>query len=482
MPDTRLPTDRGVALAAIREALGPAGIIDAPDELAPYCRSWRDDIHGRVPLVARPASTDEVARVVALCAEGGIAIVPQGGNTGLTGAGQPHDDASEIILSLSRMNQIRAVDPLNDTMTVEAGCVLQTIQEAALAVDRLFPLSLAAEGSCQIGGNLSTNAGGIHVVRYGSAKGLVLGLEVVLADGRVWHGLKGLRKDNAGYDLKQLFLGTEGTMGVITAAVLKLFPRPTDRATAFLAVEDPAAALTMLARAKAAFGEAVTAFELIQRRGVELAAAKLDGVSDPLEGPHPWYVLMELTGQSAPGTLDQGLETYLADAFEAGVVTDATIAMSDAHADRLWHMREGLAEAQNTDGVSIKHDVSVPVSSIPEFLARANEALLEAYPTIRLLAFGHVGDGNLHYNPAQPLDWEADAYRAERLRINRIVHDIVVDLGGSISAEHGIGILRKAELAHYADPVALDLMAKVKSALDPHDLLNPGKVFDPSSS
>lgn len=478
MPDSPLPTEPESALTAIREALGPAGIVDDPAAMAPYCRSWRDDIKGRVPLVARPASTAEVASVVSLCAQAGIAIVPQGGNTGLTGASQPHDDCSEIVLSLGRMNRVRDIDPLNDTITVEAGCVLQSIQEAAAGVDRLFPLSLAAEGSCQIGGNLSTNAGGIHVVRYGSAKNLVLGLEVVLPDGRVWHGLRALRKDNAGYDLKQLFLGTEGTLGVITAAVLKLFPRPTDRVTAFIGVGDPDAALALLARAKTAFGEAVTSFELIQRQAVELAVAKLDGVTDPLNAPHTWYVLTELTGQSAPGALTEAMETFLAEAFEAGLVADATIAMSEAHAARLWHMREGLAEAQNANGVSIKHDISVPVSSIPTFLARANAALLEAYPTIRLLAFGHVGDGNLHYNPAQPLDWEAEAYRAERPRINRIVHDIVASLGGSISAEHGIGRLRKAELAHYADPVALDLMRTLKHALDPHNRLNPGKVIE----
>jgi FAD/FMN-containing dehydrogenase len=478
MPDSSVPTGRPDALDSIRSLLGAAGIVDDPNEMAPYCQSWRDDVVGQVPLVARPATTEQVASVVRICAEAGIAIVPQSGNTGLTGGSQPHADNSEIVLSLGRMNRIRDIDPLNDTMTVEAGCILQTVQEAAANVDRLFPLSLAAEGSCQIGGNLSTNAGGIQVLRYGSAKSLVLGLEVVMADGRILHGLKALRKDNAGYDLKQLFLGTEGTLGIITAAVLKLFPKPTDRSTAFLGVNDPSGALEMLARAKAAFGETVTSFELIQHRAVELAVSELDSVTDPLETAHPWYVLMELTGQSAPGTLDAAIETYLEDGFEAGLVADATIAMSDAHADRLWHMREGLAEAQNSYGASIKHDISVPVSSIPTFLERANKALLERYPTIRLLAFGHVGDGNLHYNPAQPLDWETEPFRAERPTINRIVHDIVADLNGSISAEHGIGRLRKDELSRYADPVALDLMRTVKRALDPDDRLNPGKIFD----
>jgi len=478
LQDSVLSTSRANALTAIRALLGPAGIVDDPDEMAPYCRSWRDNFEGWVPLVAKPETVAQVAEVVRLCAEAGLAVVPQGGNTGLTGGGQPHDDGSEIIVSLSRMNTIRSVDPTNDTMTVEAGCVLQTIHDAASGVDRLFPLSLASEGSCQIGGNLSTNAGGIQVLRYGSAKSLVLGLEVVLPDGRIWHGLKALRKDNAGYDLKQLFLGTEGTLGIITAAVIKLFPKPTDHATAFVGVSDPNTALQLLMRAKAAFGEAVTSFELIQRRGVELAAKKLEGVTDPLDQAYPWYILIELTGQSAPGTLLEGMESYLSDALEAGLVADATIANSNAQTAQLWRMREGLAEAQNTDGVSIKHDISVPVASIPEFLSRAGAALLEAYPTVRLLAFGHVGDGNLHFNPAQPTDWDADAYSAERGNINRIVHDIVVSLGGSISAEHGIGRLRSAELAHYADPVALDLMRTLKHAIDPNNMLNPGKVIE----
>ncbi|MEM7444825.1 MAG: FAD-binding oxidoreductase [Pseudomonadota bacterium] len=478
MPDTALATAQAGGLAAIRTHLGPAGFIDDPQEMEPYSRSWRDDFVGRVPLVARPSSTEDVAETVRICAETGISIVPQGGNTGLTGAGQPHDDGSEIVLSLSRMNKIRNIDALNDTMTVEAGCVLQSIQEKADKVDRLFPLSLAAEGSCQIGGNLSTNAGGIQVLRYGNAKSLVLGLEVVLPDGRVWNGLRGLRKDNAGYDLKQLFLGTEGTLGIITAAVLKLFPKPSDHATALVGLADPAAALELLARAKATFGEAVTSFELLQRFAIELAIEYVDQFSDPLADKCPWYVLMELTGQSKPGHLTAQLEQFLADALEAGLVSDGTIAQSDAQSNELWGMREGLAEAQNHIGVSLKHDISVPVSAIPAFLERAQAALLEAYPTIRLLAFGHAGDGNLHYNPAQPLDWDADAFRAEREPINRIVHDIVISLGGSISAEHGIGRLRKSELAHYADPVSMDLMRTIKRAIDPDNRLNPGKVFE----
>jgi FAD/FMN-containing dehydrogenase len=463
----------------LRAIVGDKGLITDEAEKAPYCRSWRDDWHGDVPVVIRPASTEEVSAVVAACAEVGVPIVPQGGNTGLTGASQPHPGGREIVLSLTRMNRIRAVDPLNDTITVEAGCILANVQRAAEEVDRLFPLSLAAEGSCAIGGNLATNAGGTQVVRYGNAKQLVLGLEAVLADGQVLSSLSGLRKDNAGYDLKQLFLGTEGTLGIITAATLKLVPRPTDSVSAFIAVPDPATALELLATAKKAFGEAVTRYELIQRRGVEIAVRHIDGVTDPVASPSPWYVLVELTGQGEPGGLKAGLEDWLATAFEDGRVSDGAIAGSEAQAEAFWHLRESLAEAQNADGASIKHDVSVPVSSVPDFIARADTALGEAYPGIQPLSFGHLGDGNIHYNPGQPAAWSAQGFMAERERINRIVHDLVIGYGGSISAEHGIGQLRREELAHYASPVALDLMRRLKRALDPDNLLNPGKVISP---
>ncbi|MEQ9813410.1 MAG: FAD-binding oxidoreductase [Azospirillaceae bacterium] len=465
------------ALDGIRAVLGPSGVVEEARAMAKYVHSWRDDYGVSVPLVARPSTTEEVAEVVRRCAAADIAIVPQGGNTGLTGAAQAMGGRAEIILSLERMTRIRDVDPVNDTMTVEAGVVLQTVQDRAREAGRLFPLSLAAEGSCTIGGNLATNAGGVQVLRYGNARQLVLGLEAVLADGRVWSGLTALRKDNAGYDLKQLFLGTEGTLGIITAAVLKLFPLPRDSATAFLALENPAAALDLLVAARERFAEAVSSFELIQRRGVELVARHIDAGVDPLATAYPWYVLVELTGQEAPGTLRQAIEEWLAGRFEAGQVADGAIAASEAQAATFWRLRESLADALLKDGVSVNHDVSVPVASVPDFIAAAEAAIGEACPGIRPLSFGHLGDGNIHFNPSQPEGSDAGAFRAEKGRLNRIVHDTVARFSGSISAEHGIGQLRREELVHYKPAVDLEMMRTLKRAFDPQGILNPGKVL-----
>ena len=468
-------------LDRLKAVLGPGGWLEAAADVQPYCTAWRDDWHGRTPLVARPRSTAEVAEVVRLCAEAGVPIVPQGGNTGLAGGGQPHAHGGEIILATGRLDRIRALDLENDTITVEAGVVLQTIQDEALRHDRFFPLSLAAEGSCQIGGNLATNAGGTQVLRYGNARALTLGLEVVLADGRVWDGLRGLRKDNTGYDLKDLFIGAEGTLGIITAAVLRLYPRLADTQTALAAVPSPAAAVTLLATLKAAFGEQLTAFELMGRRCFDFALATIAGVEDPLESRSPWYVLVDVAGQGAPGSLTEALEAALAHAFEAELVGDAVIARSEDQRHQLWRVREEQAEAQKRTGISIKHDVSVPISRIARFVAEADAALAAACPGIRPTCFGHVGDGNLHYNPMQPEDWDGAAFKAETGRINRIVHDLVVAHGGSISAEHGLGRLRRDENARYKSPVELDLMRRIKRALDPDNLLNPGKVLTLSS-
>ncbi len=475
----REPPSRVAAetLARLRQAVGEKGYTCDPDEIAPHCVSWRDNWVGKVPMVVRPANTDEVAAVVRICAETGTPIVPQGGNTGVTGASQPHDDGSEIILSTSRMNRVREIDLLNDTITVEAGCVLADIQAKADEVERLFPLSLGAEGSCQIGGNLSTNAGGTQVLRYGNTRNLVLGVEVVLADGRVWNGLRGLRKDNTGYDLKQLFIGAEGTLGIITAAVLRLLPKPTDRVTAIAAVPDPATAAELLARARTVFGEQVTSFELMQRVCIDMDLAHVPGTVDPLADRHDWYVLIEVGGQGAPGTLRETVEDFLGAAAEASQVLDATIAASEAQADALWKLRDAVAEAQNHFGASIKHDVSVPLSRVPEFISRATEALEAAYPGIRIVAFGHLGDGNIHFNPAGPVDMAGEAFAAERATINRIVHDIVVELSGSISAEHGLGRLRREEARHYKPAIEMELMERLKRALDPDQILNPGKVI-----
>jgi FAD/FMN-containing dehydrogenase len=464
------------AIDRLKAVVGRGGYLDDPADIAPYCTSWRDNWVGRVPLVLRPQSPQEVAGIVQVCAERGIAIVPQGGNTGLTGGSQPHDDMSEVIVSTSRLKRIRAIDTVNDTITVEAGVVLKEIQNAADRVDRLFPLSLGAEGSCQIGGNISTNAGGVQVLRYGTMRNLVLGLEVVLPDGSVWNGLRGLRKDNTGYDMKQLFIGAEGTLGIVTAGVLRLFPKPTASETAWIGVESPAAAVALLGLVRARLGEAVSAFELIRRSLIDFLLAGVPGHEDPMPAAHPWYVLMDVTSQGPPGSLHEPLAEALAAAQEAGLVRDALIAASGAQAARLWKMRESLPEAVVAAGGAIPHDVSVPVSRISEFIERADAAVAAAYPGIRHCAFGHVGDGNMHYNPVRPLSWETPRYRAERERINRIVHDIVVDLGGSISAEHGIGRSRLAELQHYKGAAELAMMRAVKRALDPKGIMNPGKV------
>jgi FAD/FMN-containing dehydrogenase len=466
----------GEAIERLKSVVGPAGYLDQPSDTAPFSKSWRDDWEGRVPLVLRPKTTPEMAAVVKICAETGTRIVPQGGNTGLTGAGQPHNDMSEVIISTIRMKQVRGIDLMNDTITVEAGVVLQEIQRIAAENNRLFPLSLGAEGTCQIGGNISTNAGGTQVIRYGNTRALVLGLEVVLPDGRVWDGLRGLRKDNTGYDLKHLFIGGEGTLGIITAAVLRLFPKPTATETALLAVPSPAAAVELLSLMRGRVGEQITAFELLQRSIIEFVIAGIPGYAEPLAAPSPWYVLVEVAGQGEPGSLADPLAEALEQAMEQQLVTDAAIASSGAQAKRYWKMREDMAQAQNVTGVSIKHDISVPLSRIPEFLERCNMALDAAYPGIRTCAFGHVGDGNLHYNPMQPTAWPGPKFKAERDRINRIVHDLVIELNGSISAEHGIGQLRLAENEHYKSAVEQDLMRAVKRALDPANLMNPGKL------
>jgi FAD/FMN-containing dehydrogenase len=463
----------------LKAVVGTAGYLDAPADVAPYCRSFRDDWVGRVPIVLRPKSTAEVCGIVRICADAGVAIVPQGGNTGLTGGSQPHADMSEVIISTSRLNQIRAIDTINDTITVEAGVVLKAIQEAADRADRLFPLSLGAEGSCQIGGNISTNAGGVQVLRYGNARNLVMGLEVVLPDGSVWEGLRGLRKDNTGYDMKQLFIGAEGTLGIITAAVLRLFPKPTARETAWIALDSPKAAVALLGHMRAQMGDAVSAFELMARLIIDLLLTGVPGHEDPFPQAHPWYVLTDVTSQGPPGSLHGPLSEALASAQEAGIIRDALIASSGAQAARLWKMRESLVEAQVSAGGTIAHDVSVPVSRIPEFIERANAAVVAAYPGVRPCAFGHVGDGNMHYNPVRPRDWDGARFKQERPHINRIVHDIVVELGGSISAEHGIGQSRLAELAHYKAPVEIEMMRSVKRALDPKGIMNPGKVVPP---
>ncbi|MCB9947934.1 MAG: FAD-binding oxidoreductase [Rhodospirillaceae bacterium] len=467
---------RASALARIRDVVGPPGWIDEPDRLTPYLTEWRGLYHPKATAVVRPASTVEVAAVVRLCAEAGIGIVPLGGNTGLCGGAAPYEHGRDIILALERLNRIRAIDPLNYTITVEAGVILAQVQQAADAADRLFPLSLGAEGSCQIGGNLSTNAGGTGVLRYGNARDLALGLEVVLPDGQVWDGLRALRKDNTGYDLKHLFIGAEGTLGIITAAVLKLFPRPKQVETALIAVPDPDAAVALFALARTGSGDAVSAFELMPRNGIDLALAHVPGTVDPLAEPAPWYVLAELSEPVADTHLKEKLEAILEQAFERDLVQDAVIAASVAQARQLWFLREAIVEAQRVAGASIKHDVAVPVARVPELIRRATEAAAAAMPGAAVIAFGHVGDGNIHFNLCQPPDADAAAFTARTHEINHLVHDIVTSMTGSISAEHGIGRLKRDELAWRKSPVELELMRKVKGVLDPAGIMNPGKV------
>lgn len=474
-------TDRDQLLDAIRAIVGPSGLLSEPDDARPYYLDHRELFTGSGLCVVRPANTEEVAKVAALCARHRIPIVPQGGNTGLVGGSVPDDSGTAVVLSLRRMNRIREIDAVNATMTVEAGCILADLQEAARDVARLFPLSLGAEGSCMIGGNISTNAGGVNVLKYGNTRDLVLGLEVVLPDGRVWNGLNGLRKDNTGYDLKQLFIGAEGTLGIVTAAVVKLFPLPAAQETVFMAVPELGSVMQLLADARAASGDCVTAFELVPRLGLELVLKHFDDTRAPLETESPWYVLMQWSAGEGAGdagaALRNALETFLEGRFEAGVVTDAVLAASEAQVRDLWKLREVLPESQTREGGSIKHDVSVPVSKVATFIARAS-AMLEAHmPGIRVFPFGHVGDGNIHFNVTEPAGMGKIEFHKHWEEINRQVHDLVMEMGGSFSAEHGIGRLKRGELARYGSDVKLDLMRRIKAALDPDNLMNPGKVL-----
>lgn len=467
-------------LDRLRAVVGERGFIVDPAEMAPYMREWRDLWRGVSPLVLRPASTAEVVEIVRLCAETGTRIVPQGGNTSLCGGSVPGEAGDEVVVSLSRMRAVRGLDLKNDTITVEAGCVLQDVQQAAADAGRLFPMRIAAEGSCQIGGNLSTNAGGTAVLRYGNMRDLVLGVEVVLPDGRLWNGLRGLRKDNTGYDLKQLFIGAEGSLGIVTAAVLKLFPQPAAVETAFAAVADVEAAISLLGTAKALSGSQVTAFELMPRLGLDMVLEHIPDTHDPLRDRHDWYVLVELSAGRDDGALRQTMEAILTAGYEAGQVLDATMATSDAQALALWKLREGMSEAQKHAGGSIKHDVSVPVSRMADFIAQASAAVTGLLPGCRIVAFGHIGDGNVHFNPSQPPGMDKQAFLDRWHEVSDLVYGITAEHGGSISAEHGVGRLKRDEILRYKDPVEIDMMRRIKRALDPQNIMNPGKVVDPT--
>ena len=463
-------------IRTLADLLGADQVLTSAADMSAYLADWRGRYRGAATCVVRPASTAAVAAVVRACAEAAMPIVPQGGNTGLCGAATPAGDGHAVVVSLTRLNRVRQIDTANNTMTVEAGCVLATLQAAAAQAGRLFPLSLAAEGSCQIGGNLSTNAGGVQVLRYGNARDLTLGLEVVLASGEIWDGLRGLRKDNTGYDLKHLFIGAEGTLGIITAAVLKLFPLPRANATAWLAIASPAAAVRLLADLQARFASTLTACELVSDVALGLVRQHIPG-PHPALSASPWHLLIELSAGGEEGELREALGSLLAEALASGTISDAVLAQSGEQARRLWAMRENIGEAQRIDGLSIKHDVSVPISRIPEFVERADQALTEAFPGLRIVAFGHIGDGNLHYNQSQAAAGLNAAFLAAQPTVNRIVHDLVDELGGSISAEHGIGQLKRDELLRYKSPVEIEMMRAIKRVLDPQGLMNPGKVL-----
>jgi len=462
-------------LATLKAIVGEANVLTSDADVAPYVTDWRGRYRGSARAVVRPSTTADVAAVVRCCAEHGAPVVPQGGNTGLCGGATPREDSGEVVVSLSRLTRVRALDAGNATLTVEAGMPLARVQQAADDAGLLFPLSLAAEGSCTIGGNLATNAGGTAVLRYGNARELVLGLEVVLADGRIWDGLKGLRKDNTGYDIKQLFLGSEGTLGIITAAVLKLFPKPRTSATALAALADVDAAIALLGLLRQAIGDRLTGFELISGECIALIRKQFPALPDPLPG-YPWYALAQADDPAADSPLAVQMEAALAAAVEQHVAGDAAIAQSAAQAAELWALREHIPEAQRLEGANIKHDISLPVSRIPAFLADAQVALGSALRGVRYVVFGHLGDGNLHYNLSAPAGTPAAAFLGEAARANRIVYDLVARLGGSFSAEHGIGQMKRGELLRYKSAVEIELMQRIKRALDPDALLNPGKV------
>ena len=460
--------------ARIAAIVGAKNLVTHATDMAAWLTEPRDMFHGRAACVVRPGSTDEVAALLRLCHETGTPIVPQGGNTGLVGGQSPDASGAQVILSLTRMDRLRELDVASNTMIVEAGMTLLRAQDIAEQADRLFPLSLASEGSCTIGGNLSTNAGGTAVLAYGNARDLVQGLEVVLADGRVLNNLSKLKKDNTGYDLKHLFMGSEGTLGIITAAVLKLYPRPRSIETAFIGLESPQRALDLFQLAQRLAGNDVKTFELVPRIGIDFALKHGDKTREPLASRHDWYVLIELASQSADAARMMGL---LEVAFSEGMIENATLAASLDQARDFWRLRELMSDVQKLEGGSIKHDVSVPVARVPDFIAAASAAIAQAMPGARPVPFGHLGDGNIHYNISQPVGADKPAFLARWDEANGIVHAIVAQMGGSISAEHGIGVLKRDLLPGVKDAVSLDVMRAIKTALDPRGILNPGKVL-----
>jgi FAD/FMN-containing dehydrogenase len=461
---------------SLAELVGADAVLTAPEAVAPFLTDHRGLYRGRAAAVVLPRETAQVARLVAWCNAHRVPVVPQGGNTGYCGGATPDASGRAIVLAMGRMNRIRAVDAANFALTAEAGCTLASVQEAAAAADRLFPLSLGSEGTCQIGGNIATNAGGTAVLRYGPMRELVMGIEAVLPDGSVVSQLSPLRKDNTGYDIRQLLVGSEGTLAVVTAATLKLFPRPRELATAWVAVPSPAAALALLARLRQDSGDALSTLELVPQVALQLVLKHVPATRDPGVAESPWYLLVELASSGRTG-VQELLQSTLADAAEAGLVTDATLAASQAQRDNLWRLRESVPEAQRRAGGSIKHDISVPVASLPDFIDEGAALCARLAPEGYLVAYGHAGDGNLHFNLNQREGTSRQAFFAREAALHRAVHDLVAKYGGSFSAEHGIGALKVEELRRYAPPAELAAMHRIKQALDPHGIMNPGKVL-----
>lgn len=474
-PPLNAPTPE--LIARLIDVVGPAYAITDPNEQSGYLTEWRGLYQGKTPLILRPGSTEEVAKILKLANEAHIAVVTQGGNTGLVGGQIPFETGSEIVVSTKRLTAIRAVDPSGSTITVEAGLTLADVQTLAEKQGRLFPLSLASEGSCTIGGNLATNAGGVNVLAYGSTRDLVLGLEAVLPDGRVWNGLRALKKDNTGYDLKDLFIGSEGTLGIITAAVLKLFPRPREQATALIALPSLDATLRLFQLAEAKAGARMTAFEFLSAYALDLVTRHVPGTRNPLAAAPPWAALIEISSTTADGIAAGMLEIILEAALAEGIATDAVIAASLKQRQELWRLREEISDSQRHEGGSIKHDISVAPSRIPEFVARADALVQDVCPGARPVVFGHFGDGNIHYNVTQPANHDKAAYLSLWDTMNDAVHTLVVAMDGSFSAEHGIGRLKRSALHTLRSPVEIDIMRDVKTALDPRGIMNPGKLI-----
>jgi FAD/FMN-containing dehydrogenase len=466
-------------IARLERIVGSAGLVRDADAQAHYHTDWLGKWHGRSCMVVRPANTEEMAQVVRLCHDTRTPLVPQGGHTGMSGGGTPDASGAQLVLSTTRMTRIREIDPVNNTLTVDAGVVLAQAQAAASEAERFFPLALGSEGSCTVGGNLATNAGGTAVLRYGNMRDLVLGLEVVLPDGRIWNGLRGLRKDNTGYDLRGLFIGSEGTLGVITGAVLKLFAKPRVRATAWVGAETLAKVVSLLASLRELCGERLTAFEMMSADALSLVLAHVTDTRSPLKDRHAYTVLIELSdvGDAGDASLAAMLEAGLGDAMAQGLIADAMMAANETHAKSLWKLREGISQAQVRAGKAVKHDIALPISRLAAFVEAADAAVTRATDSGRIINFGHIGDGNLHYNVLLAPETEEDPFHEATHELNRVVHDLVAAHGGSISAEHGVGQLRRDELKLYKSEVEMDLMMRIKRALDPNQIMNAGKLL-----